>query len=165
MDSRVRAPGMLVTQSLTRSRAAARSITPGKPLGSPRPARRPPWDDTHAGAKGRARPRARAMSAAAPGVLICPVGASRCFAVSFLGSMNDDAQRARRRISETLQRFYPFFQSSHLEAFPVYGPPDACVRGLREVAEAGAELVLLNPVFDAAEQMERLVAEVVPKLS
>jgi hypothetical protein len=39
------------------------------------------------------------------------------------------------------------------------------VRGLREVAEAGAEPILLNPVFDEAEQMERLVAEVVPKLS
>ena len=80
-------------------------------------------------------------------------------------AVDDDAQRARRRISETLHRFYPFFQLSHLEAFPVYGPPDACVRGLREVAEAGAELILLNPVFDEAEQMERLAAEVVPKLS
>ena len=40
------------------------------------------------------------------------------------------------------------------------------MRGLREVAEAaGAELILLNPVFDEAEQMERLVAEVMPKLS
>ena len=51
------------------------------------------------------------------------------------------------------------------QAFPVYGPPDACVRSLREVAEAGAELILLNPVFDEAEQMERLMAEVMPKIS
>jgi len=80
-------------------------------------------------------------------------------------AVDDDAQRARRRISETLHRFYPFFQLSHLEAFPVYGPPDACVRGLRDVAEAGAELILLNPVFDEPEQMERLMAQVVPKLS
>jgi len=29
----------------------------------------------------------------------------------------------------------------------------------------GAALILLNPVFDEAEQMERLMAEVVPKLS
>jgi hypothetical protein len=80
-------------------------------------------------------------------------------------AIDDDAQRARRRIGETLQRFYPFFQVSQLEAFPVYGPADGCVRGLRDVAEAGAELILLNPVFDEAEQMERLVAEVVPKLT
>jgi hypothetical protein len=33
------------------------------------------------------------------------------------------------------------------------------------VAGAGAEVILLNPVFDEAEQMERLMAEVVPKLS
>jgi len=80
-------------------------------------------------------------------------------------AVDEDTDRARRRLGESLQRFYPFFQSHHLEAFPVYGPPDACVRGLREVAEAGAELILLNPVFDEAEQMERLVAEVMPKLS
>ena len=70
-----------------------------------------------------------------------------------------------RKIGESLHRFYSFFQLSQLEAFPVYGPPDACVRGLREVAEVGAALILLNPVFDEAEQMERLMAEVVPKLS
>jgi probable F420-dependent oxidoreductase len=80
-------------------------------------------------------------------------------------AVDDDAHRARRRISESLHRFYPFLELSDLEAVAVYGPPDACVRGLREVAEAGAELILLNPVFDEAEQMERLVAEVVPKLS
>src|SRR2546422_5473771 len=80
-------------------------------------------------------------------------------------AVDEDTDRARRRLGESLQRFCPFFQSHHLEAFPVYGPPDACVRGLREVAEAGAELILLNPVFDEAEQMERLVAEVMPKLS
>jgi hypothetical protein len=33
------------------------------------------------------------------------------------------------------------------------------------VAEAGAELILLNPLFDETEQMERLVTEVVPKIS
>src|SRR5213592_2703513 len=80
-------------------------------------------------------------------------------------AVDDDTQRARRRIGESLHRFYPFFELSGLEAVAVYGPPDACVRGLREVAQAGAELILLNPVFDEAEQMERLVAEVMPKLS
>ena len=46
----------------------------------------------------------------------------------------------------------------------VYGPPQACVRGLREVAEAGAELILLTAFAEPAEQMERLAAEVVPQL-
>jgi NAD(P)-dependent dehydrogenase (short-subunit alcohol dehydrogenase family) len=59
----------------------------------------------------------------------------------------------------------PVMAPVSLEAVAVYGPPEACVRHLREVADAGAELILLNPLFDEAEQMERLVAEVVPKLS
>jgi alkanesulfonate monooxygenase SsuD/methylene tetrahydromethanopterin reductase-like flavin-dependent oxidoreductase (luciferase family) len=52
---------------------------------------------------------------------------------------------------------------------PVSGTPDDVVRGLREVIDAGAQMVLLNPVgTDAAEnheQMERLAAEVIPQLS
>ena len=40
----------------------------------------------------------------------------------------------------------------------VSGTPDACLRGPREVAEAGAELILLNPLFDGNEQMERLAS-------
>ena len=47
----------------------------------------------------------------------------------------------------------------------VIGPPEVCAEGLRAVADAGAERILLNPMFDEAEQMERLVAEVVPKVS
>ena len=37
--------------------------------------------------------------------------------------------------------------------------------GLREVAKAGAEMILLNTVFDQTEQMERLAAEVMPHVS
>jgi hypothetical protein len=51
-----------------------------------------------------------------------------------------------------------------METVAVYGPPEACAKGLGQVAEAGAELILLNPLFDNAEQMERLAAEVVPRL-
>jgi 2-methylisocitrate lyase-like PEP mutase family enzyme len=32
------------------------------------------------------------------------------------------------------------------------------------VAEAGADLILFTPLFNEAEQMERLAAEVAPKL-
>ena len=35
---------------------------------------------------------------------------------------------------------------------------------LAEVAAAGAGLILLNPLFDEAGQMERLAAEVIPQL-
>ena len=54
--------------------------------------------------------------------------------------------------------------AADLTPVAVWGPPDACARGLREVAEAGAGMILLNPLFDEAGQMERLAAEVVPQL-
>jgi hypothetical protein len=37
-------------------------------------------------------------------------------------------------------------------------------RGLRQVADAGAGLILLNPLDDEGEQMERLAAEVMTRL-
>jgi hypothetical protein len=55
-----------------------------------------------------------------------------------------------------------------IEDVPVCGTAEDVVRGLREVVDAGAEYLLLNPVgADVAqdrEQMERLAAEVVPRL-
>jgi hypothetical protein len=39
------------------------------------------------------------------------------------------------------------------------------VRGISSVHAAGAELVLFTPLFDDAEQMERLAAEVIPALT
>ena len=69
------------------------------------------------------------------------------------------------RLGESLQRFYcrSFSRTKTWRRSQLTGPPDACVRGLREVAEAGAELILLNPVFDEAEQMERRRPKVMPK--
>jgi alkanesulfonate monooxygenase SsuD/methylene tetrahydromethanopterin reductase-like flavin-dependent oxidoreductase (luciferase family) len=56
-----------------------------------------------------------------------------------------------------------------VEDVPVSGTPDDVTRGLREVIDAGAQTLLLNPVgTDVAEnreQMERLAAEVIPQLS
>lgn len=78
--------------------------------------------------------------------------------------VDDDAERARRRVETSLEQLYG---RSGLDSLAVFGPPDACARGLREVADAGAELIQLNPLFDPAEQleqMERLAAEVLPRL-
>jgi probable F420-dependent oxidoreductase len=80
-------------------------------------------------------------------------------------AVDDDAARARQRIGAALNRLYGYFGLRDLEAVGVFGPPEVCVKGLREVVEAGAEMILLNPLFDEAEQMERLAAEVVPHLS
>lgn len=82
----------------------------------------------------------------------------------YLG-VDDDAERGRRRVEAALDdRYGSFGLGGRLHAVAVSGPPDAVARGLREVADAGAELLLLNPLFDDDEQMERLAAEVVPQL-
>lgn len=75
--------------------------------------------------------------------------------------VDDDAGRARQVIDEALTHHYG---RSGLAPVAVCGPPDACVAGLREVQEAGAELILLNPLRDDAHQLERLAAEVIPAL-
>ena len=63
-----------------------------------------------------------------------------------------------------LVRIYGDF-GRQLEPVAVTGTPDACTAGLRELADAGAEMILLNTVFDQTEQMERLATEVIPHVS
>jgi probable F420-dependent oxidoreductase len=78
-------------------------------------------------------------------------------------AVDDDPERGRRRVEAALDRYYGG-PPGRLGSVAVCGPPAVVVKGLREVAEAGAEMILLNPMFDDAEQMERLAAEVVPAL-
>jgi alkanesulfonate monooxygenase SsuD/methylene tetrahydromethanopterin reductase-like flavin-dependent oxidoreductase (luciferase family) len=81
--------------------------------------------------------------------------------------VDDDAARARERVLDGLHRVYPFLPE--VESFPVSGTPGDVVRGLKEVIDAGAQTLLLNPlglnVAENREQMERLAAEVIPQLS
>ena len=82
-------------------------------------------------------------------------------------TIDDDAARARDRVIAGLHRIYGSMPG--IEDVPVSGTPDAVVRGVREVIDAGAEMILLNPVgktvADNREQMERLAAEVIPHLA
>ena len=76
-------------------------------------------------------------------------------------AIDDNVTRAHKRVDAALKRIYG---ASGLTRIAVYGPPSACIRGLREVTDAGAELIQLHLLFDEAEQMERLAAEVIPHL-
>ncbi len=78
-------------------------------------------------------------------------------------AVNDDAGRARTRINTALERLYGR-RSEDIEAAAIAGTPADCVRELREVTDAGAELILFTPIFDQAEHSERLAAEVIPQL-
>jgi probable F420-dependent oxidoreductase len=77
-------------------------------------------------------------------------------------AVDRDADRAAQRVSTALDQQYGFFGLRGLTPVAVFGPPEACIRGLQEVADAGAEMILLNPLFDDLDQMEWLAAEVVP---
>lgn len=81
--------------------------------------------------------------------------------------IDDDAAKARERVLAGLRRIYG--RMPGVEDVPVSGTSEDVIRGLREVIDAGAQTLLLNPVgVDVAEnreQMERLAAEVIPQLS
>lgn len=76
-------------------------------------------------------------------------------------AVDDNVTRAHERVDAGLKQIYG---SSGMTAVAVYGPPSACIKGLREVADAGAELIQLHPLFDETEQMERLAAEVISEV-
>jgi len=77
-------------------------------------------------------------------------------------AVDDDAERARIRMADALIGVYGQAFGSTLPPVAVTGTAADCVRGVRAVADAGAELILLTALFEEEQQMERLAAEVVP---
>jgi hypothetical protein len=81
--------------------------------------------------------------------------------------VDDDSARAEERVMAGLHRVYS--NMAGIEAVPVFGNPTQVVRGLRAVIDAGAGMIVCNPVGETVaedrEQMERLSAEVLPQLS
>jgi probable F420-dependent oxidoreductase len=78
-------------------------------------------------------------------------------------AVDRDAARARQRINTGLERIYGR-RVPDIEAAAVAGTPGDCVRELRRVIEAGAELILFTPLFDQAGHAELLAAEIIPEL-
>jgi probable F420-dependent oxidoreductase len=76
-------------------------------------------------------------------------------------AIDDNSTRAHERIEGELKRIYG---ASGLSKVAVYGSPAACIAGLREVADAGAQLIQLHLLFDDTVQMDRLATEVIPHL-
>ncbi|MGY4098876.1 LLM class flavin-dependent oxidoreductase [Nocardia sp. R16R-3T] len=76
-------------------------------------------------------------------------------------AVDDDRVRAEQRMAAALIDFYGEFGKTLLPV-AVRGTPKDCIEGLREVAAAGAEMILINPLFDVAAQMERIASEVLP---
>jgi alkanesulfonate monooxygenase SsuD/methylene tetrahydromethanopterin reductase-like flavin-dependent oxidoreductase (luciferase family) len=79
-------------------------------------------------------------------------------------AVEDDPAVARERLSAALNELYGFFGMTGVERVGVSGRPAEIAAVLQSIVDAGAGMVLLNPLYDEAEQMERLAAEVVPQL-
>jgi alkanesulfonate monooxygenase SsuD/methylene tetrahydromethanopterin reductase-like flavin-dependent oxidoreductase (luciferase family) len=81
--------------------------------------------------------------------------------------IDDDPAKAREHVLDGLHRIYGSMPG--VDEVPVSGTVDDVIAGLREVIDAGAQTILLNPVGrdipEDREQMERLAAEVIPQLS
>ena len=78
-------------------------------------------------------------------------------------ALDENAGRARKRINEALGRLYGR-RVEAIEAAAIAGTTGDCVRELREVAAAGAELILFTPMFDQLEHAEKLAELVIPQL-
>jgi probable F420-dependent oxidoreductase len=77
-------------------------------------------------------------------------------------AIDSDRGRATRRLADWFGAFYG--RPELAEQVAVRGEPAECVDRLREVVEGGARFLMLHPVFDELTQLERLAAEVAPKL-
>ena len=69
------------------------------------------------------------------------------------------------RAGKKLEDWFTFnYGRSQHEQVAVWGPAEECAARLREIADAGAELIVLTTLFDFAEQLERIAADVAPHL-
>ena len=76
-------------------------------------------------------------------------------------AVEDSEQRARERLTPVLDGMYD--SPGLTERVAVCGPPAACAAQLRELVAVGAGELLLHPMYDHLEQLERL-ADVAARL-
>ena len=77
-------------------------------------------------------------------------------------AIDRDRERAGRRLAEWFGAFYG--RPELAAQVSVWGDVATCLEGLAAVVAGGARLLLLNPVFDEGEHLERFAAELAPKL-
>jgi probable F420-dependent oxidoreductase len=77
-------------------------------------------------------------------------------------AIDDDRARAERRLRDWFRMRYK--NADMATRVSVWGSVADCLDKLGELVRAGAQHLLLNPVFDEMEQLELLAAEVLPHL-
>ena len=76
--------------------------------------------------------------------------------------VDKDKARAAEKVREWMGRHYG--DGDRGLEISVFGSEEECAEGLGEVASEGVDLILINPMYDALEQAERLARDVLPKL-
>ena len=82
-------------------------------------------------------------------------------------AVDNDADRAKAGLDNFFQARYPWMIRSNPDFVAdicVWGSPEQVAEGLADVLDSGAEMIVLNPLWDFVEQMEVLAAEVIPQL-
>ncbi len=82
-------------------------------------------------------------------------------------AVDADAARAKSRLDEFFQSRYPWMLESNpnfVADICAWGAPEQVAAGLQTVINAGAQMIVLNPLWDFVEQMEALSEEVLPLL-
>lgn len=79
-------------------------------------------------------------------------------------AVDDNRERAGQRLAERLGGYSRGGSGPAHERIAVWGSVAECLDGLQKVVAAGAELVLLTPLFDEAEQLEVFASEFKPAL-
>jgi probable F420-dependent oxidoreductase len=78
-------------------------------------------------------------------------------------AVDEDEARAARRLEDWFGRFYR--DAGLARRVAVWGSPERCADTVRRIVASGARLLILNPVFDEAEQLDRAGSELVPALA
>jgi probable F420-dependent oxidoreductase len=76
-------------------------------------------------------------------------------------AVDADRTRAARRLAEWFGAFYG--KPELADQVCVWGDAAHCAQGLRAIVEGGAQFLMLNPVFDELEHLDRFV-ELAPKI-
>ena len=76
--------------------------------------------------------------------------------------LDSDKNRASQKIHELFEQHY--WNGPRGLEVSLFGSDQECLEGLSEIASSDLDLLILNPVYDDAEQAERLSQDLIPKL-
>lgn len=82
--------------------------------------------------------------------------------------VHDDATKAKAILDHWCASRYPWLvkiNPNFTADVCVWGPPEQCAAGIRNIIDAGAETIVLNPIQDFITQFERLTDEIIPFVS